>query len=218
MATPLAMIPAARTPLARRAAAAFGLGGAAGTAGTAAPPAAAAVPAAGEVVLFGGPSGGGKSTALRATAAAAARAGWDAFDVDRRRLRAVPSVDQFGHSGDPAADLDFAASLLSRVGLGEAAAMLRLPGELSDGQRWRLRLAVTVARVMRGRGRRPALLVADEFCAVLDRTTAAVVARGLRRTIDRLSRVGLPVAAAVATSHDDLRPALLPDRVEWREQ
>ncbi|MEL7239943.1 MAG: hypothetical protein AAGK78_13890 [Planctomycetota bacterium] len=59
------------------------------------------------------------------------------------------------------------------------------------------------------------LLVADEFAAVLDRTTAKLVARALRRTVDRLSRVGVPVAAVVATSHDDLVDALCPDTAHW---
>jgi ABC-type ATPase with predicted acetyltransferase domain len=68
----------------------------------------------------------------------------------------------------------------------------------------------------RGDGRKQ-LLVCDEFAVLLDRVSAATVARSLRRAIDRLGRVGVPLAAAVATSHDDLRPALLPDRVRWCE-
>jgi ABC-type ATPase with predicted acetyltransferase domain len=155
---------------------------------------------------------------------AARAAGWRTLRVDRSRLRKAPAIEQFPRSGDERADFAFAAKMLATAGLGEAALFLRRPDRLSDGERWRLRLAVTVARLYRLTGHdrligqggriRPTLLVADEFAAVLDRTTAAGVARGLRRTIDRLARVGIPVAAAVATSHDDLQPALLPDRVE----
>ncbi len=61
------------------------------------------------------------------------------------------------------------------------------------------------------------LLVADEFCAVLDRVCACVVARAFRRTIDRLHRVDVPLCAVVATSHTDLQAALLPDEVVWCE-
>jgi ABC-type ATPase with predicted acetyltransferase domain len=53
------------------------------------------------------------------------------------------------------------------------------------------------------------VLVADEFAAVLDRVTAMVVARALRRAID--ASAGL--CAVVASSHDDLEAALLPDVV-----
>jgi hypothetical protein len=136
-------------------------------------------------------------------------------DVAAINLAPLSCVDQFGP------DLPHAIDLLNRVGLGEAYTYLQTPHELSDGQRWRLRLAVAIHRAMAqyGRTRRPGaelasiLLVADEFCAVLDRVSAAVVARSLRRTLDRLHRVGLPICALVATSHDDLEPALLPDEV-----
>src|SRR5690606_26624193 len=115
------------------------------------------------------------------------------LDVARTPVRRVPCVDQLG------TDVQFSLGLLSRVGLGEAATCLCLPDELSDGQRWRLRLAVCLARAMRqrpdGNGRRrAAVLCADEFCATLDRVSAAVVARCLRRTVDRLARVGLPLS------------------------
>ena len=56
---------------------------------------------------------------------------------------------------------------------------------------------------------RDAILVADEFCAVLDRISAKVVARCLRKTINAQREI----AAIVATSHDDLEAALEPDLV-----
>lgn len=183
-----------------------------------APPAGLALPAAGQILLIVGPSGGGKSALLRQLVARSRNVLPSApmvLDVDRVRLGRVPCVDQFGP------DLQLALDLLSRVGLGEAYTYLRLPEELSDGQRWRLRLAVRLGQAMRrhrsmrigAAGRRSLVLQADEFCAVLDRVSAAVVARSLRRTIDRLWRVGLPIGAVVVTSHDDLEPALLPDVV-----
>ncbi len=180
---------------------------------------------AGKIVLFNGPSGGGKTTALRRHADAAREAGWHVVDVGRLRLKPVACVEQFGKSGDDERDFAFAASRLNQVGLGEVRVMLRPPSRLSDGQRWRLRVAVAVFGVLRRhalakKAKRPGvpeLLVIDEFCAVLDRVAGPVVARSLRQTIDRVSRVGAPLAAAVATSHDDLRPALRPDHIVWCE-
>ena len=184
------------------------------------------LPGPGQIVLFNGPSGGGKSTRLRRLADDAVSRDYRVVHVGRLRLKPLACVDQFGTSGDEERDLAYAAGRLAQVGLGEARVLLRPPALLSDGQRWRLRLAVAISQAMRrhGRARRLGqaspceLLVIDEFCAVLDRVTAAVVARSLRRTVERLTRVGAPVAAVVATSHDDLREALLPDRVVWCER
>ncbi|MEM1011867.1 MAG: hypothetical protein AAGI46_06560 [Planctomycetota bacterium] len=180
----------------------------------------AAVPAAGTITLLAGPSGGGKSTRLRQIVAKAKRRGHTIHDVAGLRLSRLPCIDQFGRSDDLEADLAFAAGRLAQVGLGEARVLISSPMELSDGQRWRLRLALTVAKIIRKHGRNRGntslqrhLLVADEFAAVLDRVTACIVARSVRKAVDRLARVGVPVAAVVATSHDDLTLALSPDRI-----
>lgn len=174
------------------------------------------LPMAGKILLITGPSGSGKSVLLGELArrCQSSPRGDRVIDVNRARLRRAPCVDQFR------CDLPLALDLLNRVGLGEAFTYLRFPEELSDGQRWRLRLAGCIHRAMslstrsnRRSGDRRIVLMADEFCAVLDRVSAAVVARSLRRTIDRLHRVGLPLSAVVATSHEDLEAALLPDVV-----
>jgi ABC-type ATPase with predicted acetyltransferase domain len=100
--------------------------------------------------------------------------------------------------------LNATLSILSRVGLAEAWTYFRKPKQLSEGQRWRARLALALERV---RDDEKPVLVIDEFCAVLDRLTAAIVARSLRRAIDANPHV----CALVATSHDDLVRALQPD-------
>jgi ABC-type ATPase with predicted acetyltransferase domain len=205
------------TPLLQRAAEVFGLSP---TASKLAPPK-ERPPAVepGHVVLFNGPSGGGKSTQMRSLVDMTRRRGWRVTDVAAIRLADRPCVELFGRTSDVDRDLAFAANRLTQVGLGEARVLLTRPGQLSDGQRWRLRLALATTRCMRRpkRSRQNELLVADEFAAVLDRVTACVVARSLRRTVDRLHRVGVPIAAVAATSHDDLRAAMLPDRVVWCE-
>jgi uncharacterized protein len=153
---------------------------------------------AGTVTLVTGASGGGKSTLLRDLRAAHAERPW--VDVGQIELPDVAVVDCFDSD-----ELVEVLMMLGRVGLGEVWTYLRTPAELSEGQRWRLKLALGLWRLRDREG----VLVADEFCAVLDRISARVVARCLRKTID-----GNPqIAAVVASSHDDLQAALRPDVV-----
>lgn len=95
--------------------------------------------------------------------------------------------------------------LLGRCGLHDAFVMLRKPAELSAGQRYRLRLAHTMARVEAGGAPWPVVLV-DELGAALDRPTARAVSRGLRRWATRQH-----VCIVAATTHEDLLEALAPD-------
>jgi uncharacterized protein len=88
--------------------------------------------------------------------------------------------------------------LLAACGLGEARLLLRTPAELSDGQRYRFRMAFALSR------RSPILL--DEFAAVLDRTLAKVLAFNLRKLATRTG-----VGVLCATTHDDLIDDLNPD-------
>ena len=69
-----------------------------------------------------------------------------------------------------------------------------------------MRLAIAMHRAGGAEG---PILACDEFAAVLDRITAKVMAHALRRAIDS----SLPIAAVVASSHDDLIEALAPDVV-----
>jgi ABC-type ATPase with predicted acetyltransferase domain len=164
----------------------------------------------GTITLLGGASGAGKSTLLRAVLSSPEHRDRTVIDLATLATRAthaaVPVVDCF--DGLPLRD---ALQRLARVGLGEAWTYLRTPAELSEGQRWRFRLAVALHRAANASDTRVArpLIVCDEFAAVLDRVTACVVAHRLRRAIDATPNV----AAVVATSHDDLVAALGPDVV-----
>ena len=155
------------------------------------------LPPPGAITLVTGPSGAGKSSLLRALRGTV-DAHW--IDFDRLEPDAVPLVDCFDET-----PLAGALALLSRVGLCEAWTYLRTPSELSEGQRWRLKLALALHGSRHARGR--AILCADEFAAILDRVTAMVVARALR------SAIRAPLSALVATSHDDLVDALQPDAI-----
>jgi len=150
----------------------------------------------GDVILITGPSGAGKSTLLRRIGAELGRIGEKnavkVMALDDVRLPADQSViDCF-----PGA-IDIAAAHLARAGLSEAHVFLRAPAELSEGQRFRYRLAQFFASDAD-------VLVADEFCATLDRVTARVVAFQLGKFVRASMQTNRPRAVIVATTHEDL--------------
>ncbi len=148
--------------------------------------------AQGDVVYITGQSGSGKSLLLKDLAAQIGQE-QEVADIDKVELLEVPLVDQIGESTDDA------ARILNMAGLSDAYLMIRKPSELSDGQRYRFR----IAKLMESKAR---VWVADEFGAVLDRTTAKLVAYNLRRFA---TSVGATVI--VATTHKDLKQELAPN-------
>lgn len=146
----------------------------------------------GDVVYITGQSGSGKSLLLKELALQIALE-QEVADIDKVELKEVPLVDQIGTSTDDA------ARILNMAGLSDAYLMIRKPSELSDGQRYRFR----IAKLMESSAR---VWVADEFGAVLDRTTAKLVAFNLRRFA---ASVGATVI--VATTHKDLKDELAPN-------
>jgi ABC-type ATPase with predicted acetyltransferase domain len=165
------------------------------------------IPRGGQIVLLTGASGAGKSSLLDALRREARpRLRW--IDLASIRLPDSPVIDCLNR-----VSLQQALAILSRVGLAEAWTYLRKPAELSEGQRWRLRLAKALMLAMQSSGRstRRPMIVCDEFAATLDRITAAIISRCLRRAIDASHGSPRAPCAIVATSHDDLSDALAPD-------
>jgi ABC-type lipoprotein export system ATPase subunit/GNAT superfamily N-acetyltransferase len=142
----------------------------------------------GDLVLFTGQSGSGKSSLLRA---AGEQLG--AVDAMALALPDRPLVDALPGTVEERLDM------LAACGLSEARLLLRTPGELSDGQRYRFRLAFALSSGA-------SFLMADEFAAHLDRTLAKVLAFNLRKLATR-SGVGM----LLATTHEDLTDDLQPD-------
>lgn len=149
----------------------------------------------GDVVYIMGQSGSGKTVLLKQCEAALQLDGQVVQNIDDVRLEEVPLVDQIGSNTKEA------LQILSRVGLNDAYLFIRKPSELSDGQRYRLRLAHLLNQ--------PAdVWVADEFGAVLDRVTAKIVAFSLQKHARKEKKTLI-----VATTHEDLLDELGPSLV-----
>lgn len=148
---------------------------------------------AGDVVYINGQSGAGKSVLLRELSQELADTGLRVMNIDGVEFEDKPLIDQIG--GDSMAE---AIRLLSIAGLSDAYLYIRKPHELSDGQRYRFRLAKLVEA-------NADVWVADEFGAVLDRVTAKIVAWNLAKVARSLGKTLI-----VATTHTDLRDELAP--------
>lgn len=163
----------------------------------------------GQVIFITGASGSGKSSLLRLMAEALAQ---PPHDQAARVLRfeslpplpELPLVDCFAPL-----PLERVTSLLALAGLGDAFVMLRKPSELSDGQRYRLRLAQCLAIQELEPAPVLTVILADEFGATLDRLTASIIARNVRKWTRKPSAGS--VCFIAATTHDDLLESLEPD-------
>lgn len=147
----------------------------------------------GDVVYITGQSGSGKSTVLRELASLMNQSALTVSDIDKVELLNKPLIDQIGQTTQEA------LTYLSIAGLNDAYLFIRKPSELSDGQRYRFRLAKLVESGAK-------VWIADEFLAVLDRTTAKVIAFNLQKVA---RKVGATVL--VATTHSDMVEDLAPD-------
>ena len=154
----------------------------------------------GDIVYITGDSGSGKSILLRALKEDLGDEAVDIADIDSDPDR--PLIDTVG------ATFRDALGLLSRVGLNDAFLFLRRYPELSDGQRYRYRIAEMIDS-----GRR--FWLCDEFCSTLDRTTACIVAYNIQKLARRSG-----ATLIVATTHTDLEEDLNPSvviRKGWGE-
>ncbi len=147
----------------------------------------------GDIVYITGPSGAGKSVLLREMQTAVPDD--EKIIIEQIALPADrPAIDCVGGSGT----ID-ALSLLSYAGLSDVFCMLNAPANLSEGQKYRFRLACALAS-----GRK--FIFADEFCSNLDRITAGVIAYNVRRFAKRNN-----VTFFLASAHEDILADLQPD-------
>lgn len=149
----------------------------------------------GDVVYIKGQSGSGKSLLLKDLTAQMSEQKLKIADLNRIELDERPVIELVGASTVEATDL------LAKAGISDAYIYLRKPSELSDGQRYRLKLAILMASDAD-------VWIADEFGAVLDRTTAKLVAFSMQKVARRMNKTFM-----VATTHDDLKEELGPSLI-----
>jgi ABC-type ATPase with predicted acetyltransferase domain len=152
----------------------------------------------GDIVYITGPSGAGKSVLLRELEKAIPVS--ERVNLNKITLPADRAViDCVGG--------DFVDGLktLSVAGLNDAFCVLNQPINLSDGQKYRFRLAVAL-----GLGAK--FIFADEFCSELDRITAAVISYNIHKYAKLTG-----VTFILASSHDDILLDLSPDVLVVRE-
>ena len=146
--------------------------------------------APGDIVYITGDSGSGKSVLLRAIRA---DLGDEAIDLSEIRVDPdKPLIETVG------ASVEEGLELLSKVGLNDAFLFLRTYQQLSDGQKYRYRIAKLIES-----GKRWWLM--DEFAACLDRDTAKIIAFNLQKIARQQGK-----AVLAATTHTDLFEDLNP--------
>jgi len=146
----------------------------------------------GDLIYVTGDSGGGKTLLLKAF-----KNYYGEEAVELGDLQIDPEETLVEGVGK---DIKEAIEILSLCGLNDAFLFLRRFKELSDGQKYRYKLAKLV------NCRDKAVWLVDEFCASLDRVMARVVAYLFQKIARRLGKT-----VVVATTHDDLFEDFQPD-------
>ncbi|MBT0160206.1 GNAT family N-acetyltransferase [Candidatus Bathyarchaeota archaeon A05DMB-2] len=149
---------------------------------------------AADIVYITGDSGSGKSVLLKA------------LEKDIKQDMQATTINVADIKPDPNKPLietvgrttEEALELLSKVGLNDAFLFLRSYAQLSDGQKYRYK----IAKMMESRAQ---FWMMDEFAATLDRDTARIVAYNLQKLARQQGK-----AVLAATTHTDLAEDLNP--------
>ena len=147
-----------------------------------------------DIVYITGDSGSGKSVLLKALEKDIRHdTAWKCVNIaDIKPRKCLPLIETVGKS------LEEALELLSRVGLNDAFLFLRTYRQLSDGQKYRYKIAKMIESGAQ-------FWILDEFAATLDRDTAKIVAYNLQKLARQQGK-----AVLAATTHTDLFQDLNP--------
>jgi hypothetical protein len=146
----------------------------------------------GDIVYITGPSGSGKTILLKELGKSVPPS--KRVNLSNIRLSRDRSlVDCIN------ADLVTSLRILGVAGLSDCFCILNSPANLSDGQKYRFRLAMALAAKKK-------FVFADEFCAALDRITAASIAYNIHKFAKKTGTVFI-----LASSHNDILVDLSPD-------
>jgi len=143
-----------------------------------------------DIVYITGESGSGKSILLKRLQRLLAP---NTFNIRRIHVdHKMPLIDTVGKT------VEEGLELLSRVGLNDAFLFIRKYNQLSDGQKYRYRIAKLIEADKQ-------YWVMDEFCSTLDRDTAKIVAYNVQKLARQEGK-----AVLAATTHTDLFEDLKP--------
>jgi ABC-type lipoprotein export system ATPase subunit/GNAT superfamily N-acetyltransferase len=147
-----------------------------------------------DIVYITGDSGSGKSVLLKALEKdIRLDMGLTCINIaDIKPRKGLPLIETVGRS------LEEGLELLSKVGLSDAFLFLRSYEQLSDGQKYRYK----IAKMMESKAQ---FWIMDEFAATLDRDTAKIVAYNLQKLARQQGK-----AVLAATTHTDLLEDLNP--------
>lgn len=141
----------------------------------------------GDIIYITGDSGGGKSILLKEIK--------KYYEENKKKYIDLEALDISNEDvivESIGTDLDEAIYFLSMMGLNDAFIFLRQYKHLSDGQKYRYRLAKAISM-------KPDAIFIDEYCANLDRTTAKVISYNLQRTLKKFN-----ISLYCATTHRDI--------------
>jgi ABC-type lipoprotein export system ATPase subunit/N-acetylglutamate synthase-like GNAT family acetyltransferase len=146
----------------------------------------------GNLIYVTGDSGGGKTLLLKAFK--------DFFGDEAIELSDLEVNPEETLVEGVGRDVKEAIEILSMVGLNDAFLFLRRFRELSDGQKYRYKLAKLIDN------KEKTVWVIDEFCATLDRVMARIIAYLVQKMARKLGKT-----VVVATTHNDLLEDFQPD-------